>query len=184
MRPRDLVQANLPKHYLAKLIEDGEVIRLSRGLYQLSEQSVSQWQSYIEVQRQVPKGVICLLSALVFHGMTTQNPYEIWVSIDRKDWRPKIAYPPVRYFTVSGDALSKGVETHVLDGIAVKIFTPAKTVADCFKYRNKVGLDIAVEALKDGWKAKKFNMQELMEMAKICRVEQVMKPYVNSIAHS
>ncbi len=184
VRPKDLVQAGLPKHYLGMFVQEGKVIRIGRGLYQLSEQNISEWHSYLEVQRQVPNGVFCLLSALVFHNFTTQNPHDLWIAIDRKAWQPKVSYPPVRYCTMSGDALNERVETHKVDGVELKVFSAAKTVADCFKYRNKIGLDIAIEALKEGWRCKKFTMSELMACAKFCRVENIIRPYAESLAHS
>lgn len=135
----------------------------------------------VEVSKLAPKAVVTLLSALNFHKMTAQNPYEIWLAIDRKDWRPVISYPPVRYVTMSGDALHEGVEKHNIDGVLVQVYCPAKTVVDCFKYRNKVGLDVALEALRDGWSAQKFTMDELLKYAKICRMKMVMQPYLESL---
>ena len=126
--------------------------------------------------------MVALLSALRFHELTTQNPYKIWLAIDRKARRPGIVYPPVHWVYFSVQALSEGVEAHLLDGVQVKVFSPAKTVADCFKYRNKIGLDVALEALRDGVAKKRFSMDELLYFAKVCRVQNVMRPYLEALA--
>jgi len=136
------------------------------------------------VQRRVPNGVFCLLSALVFHQFTTQNPHELWIAIPNKAWRPQVDYPPVRYITMSGEALDNGIETHCIDGVDIRVYSAAKTVADCFKFRNRVGLDVAIEALKEGWRHKKFTIDELMRFAEICRVTKVIQPYAETIVHS
>ena len=181
IRPRDLVAKGLPKDYLNQLTQEGVLIKLGRGLYQWPDREMSNHQSLIEVAKLVPNGVVTLLSALSFHELTTQNPFEIWLAIDRKARRPNIAYPPVRFFTMAQESLMEGVEVHQIDGVAIKVFCVAKTVADCFKYRNKIGLDVALEALKEGWKARKFTMDELVKYAKICRVANVMQPYMESL---
>lgn len=181
VRPRDLNELHLPKDYLHILAREKIIEKLGRGLYQWPNSDQGQFQSLIEVSKLAPKAIVALLSALNFHEMTTQNPYEIWLAIDRKDWRPVISFPPVRYVTMSGDALHEGVEKHNINGVFVQVYCPAKTVVDCFKYRNKVGLDIALEALRDGWSAQKFTMDELLKYAKICRVKRVMQPYLESL---
>lgn len=184
VRPRDLVAEGLPKDYLYQLAKEGLVEQLGRGLYQLPGSDISEWTSYVEVQRQVPKGVFCLLSALVFHQFTTQNPHELWVAIPNKAWRPQVDYPPVRYITMSGSALEQGIETHCIEGVDIKVYSAAKTVADCFKFRKRVGLDVAIEALKEGWRLKKFTMDELMHSAQVCRVTNIIQPYAETIVHS
>lgn len=181
IRPRDLVAKGLPKDYLNQLAQEGVLAKLGRGLYQWPDREMSSHQSLIEVAKLVPNGVVTLLSALSFHELTTQNPFEVWLAIDRKARRPTIDYPPVRFVTMSQEGLMEGVELHQIDGVEVKVFCVAKTVADCFKYRNKIGLDVALEALKEGWKARKFTMDELIKYAKICRVANVMQPYMESL---
>jgi len=181
VRPRDLAELSLPKDYLNQLYQEGIFLKLGRGLYQYPEQAISSHQSLVEVAKLAPKGVISLLSALSFHEIGTQNPFEVWLAIDRKGWRPTIDYPPVRYVTMSQEALHAGVEVHQVEGVDVNIFCPAKTVADCFKYRNKIGLDIAIEALKEGWKDRKFTMDQLSKYAITCRVAKVMQPYMESL---
>lgn len=181
IRPRDLVAKGLPKDYLHQLAQAGTLHKLGRGLYQWPDRDVSSHQSLIEVAKLIPNGVVTLLSALNFHELTTQNPFEVWLAIDRKSRRPNIYYPPVRFVTMSPEGLMTGVELHQIDGVEVKVFSVAKTVADCFKYRNKIGLDVALEALKEGWRAKKFTMDELAKYAKVCRVANVMQPYMESL---
>lgn len=131
----------------------------------------------------MPHGVICLLSALSFHEIGTQVPAEVWMAIDRRARRPVVQYPPMRFVRFSGAALSEGVETHSLEGQAVRVYSAAKTVADAFKYRNKIGLDVALEALRDGWAARRFTMDEVEHYARICRVERVMRPYLEVVGH-
>lgn len=184
VRPKDLAIAGLPKDYLYQLAKDGVVERLARGLYQLPNSDITEWTSYVEVQSRVPKGVFCLLSALTFHNIGTQNPHKLWIAIPNKAWRPKIDYPPVRYITMSGVALDRCIETYQVEGVSIRIYSAAKTVADCFKFRNQVGLDVAIEALKEGWRDNKFTMDELTNCAEICRVSKIIQPYAESIVHT
>ena len=179
--PKDLKDRGLPKDYLYILAQEGVIARVGHGLYQWPDKDLGRHQSLAEVCKKVPKGVVALLSALNFHNITTQNPHQIWLAIDRKGWRPEISYPPVRFVTMSGEALHAGVEERLIGGIPIRVFSPAKTVADCFKYRNKVGLDVALEALREGWAARKFTMDELYHYASICRVRKVMQPYLESL---
>jgi len=181
VRPRDLTERGLPKDYLYILEKEGIVERLGRGLYQWPDKDLGRHQSLTEVCKLAPKAVVALFSALNYHNITTQNPHQIWLAIDRKAWRPEISYPPVRFVTMSGEALHTGVEEHSIDGVVIKVFCPAKTVADCFKYRNKVGLDVALDALREGWSAHKFTMDELFRYAEVCRVKKVMQPYIESL---
>jgi predicted transcriptional regulator of viral defense system len=135
-----------------------------------------------EVARRVPKGVVCLLSALRFHGLTTQAPFEVWLAIENKAIAPKLDYPSLRIVRFSGAALTEGVEEHVVDGVMVRVTGVAKTVADCFKYRNKIGLDVALEALREAWRGKRMTSDDLWRYAKVCRVANVMRPYLDSLA--
>lgn len=181
IRPRDLTANGLPKDYLYQLAREGVLNKIGRGLYQWPKREPSSHQSLIEVAKLVPNGVVSLLSALSFHELTTQNPFEVWLAIDRKARRPTIDYPPVHFITMSQTALKAGVELHQIEGVDVKVFCVAKTVADCFKYRHKIGLDVALEALKEGWNTRKFTMDELAHYAKVCRVANVMQPYMESL---
>jgi predicted transcriptional regulator of viral defense system len=134
-----------------------------------------------QVAKAIPKGVICLLSALRFHEIGTQAPHEVWVALDRRAARPRLANPRTRIVRFSGEALAAGVETHEIAGVAVRIYSPAKTVADCFKYRNKVGLDAALEALREALRSRKCTADELWACARVCRVTEVMRPYMEAV---
>lgn len=181
IRPRDLKEHGLPKDYLYILAQEGVIERIGRGLYQWPNKDLGRHHSLIEISKLAPKAVVALLSALNYHNMTTQNPHQIWLAIDRKAWRPEISYPPVRFVTMSAESLHSGVETHSIEGVQIKVFNPAKTVVDCFKYRGKIGLDVALEALREGWSSRKFTIDELQNYAKICRVQKVMQPYLESL---
>jgi len=181
IRPRDLKDHGLPKDYLYSLAQEGVIERIGRGLYQWPNKDLGRYHSLVEISKLAPKAVVALLSALNYHNMTTQNPHQIWLAIDRKAWRPEISYPPVRFVTMSAESLHSGVETHSIEGVSIKVFNPAKTVVDCFKYRGKVGLDVALEALREGWSARKFTIDELRSYAKICRVQKVMQPYLEGL---
>ena len=135
----------------------------------------------VQVGKRIPQGVVCLLSALRFHNMTTQAPFEIWLAVGQKSWHPRIDYPPLRVVWFSGKAFTGGIERHTLEGVPVQVYNPAKTVVDCFKYRNKIGLDVALEALRDGWQSRRATMDELWHYARICRMTTVMRPYLESL---
>lgn len=182
LRPRDLDPYSIPRIYLSRLHAAGKLQRIGRGLYVLSGAKVSEHRSLAEVCKRIPKGVVCLLSALRFHELTTQAPFEVWLAIGEKVWRPRLEYPPLRIVRFSSAALNAGVETHQVDGVGVLVYSPAKTVADCFKYRNKIGLDVAIEALKECWRSQRCTMDELWQYAKICRVQNVMRPYLESLS--
>ena len=181
IRSADVVSEGLPREYLSRLAKEGELVREEHGLYHLPDYEPNEHQSLIEVSRKIPKGVICLLSALRFHNLTTQNPFEVWVAVENKSYLPKFDYPPVRVVYFSGFALSTGVERHNVKNIKIPVFTEAKTVVDCFKYRNKIGLDVALEALREGWREKRFQIDEVYEYADICRVKNVMRPYLEAL---
>ena len=181
IRTRDLEPHNIPRTYLARLCETGRLQRLGRGLYMLADSAITTNHSLGETAKRVPHGVICLLSALRFHGVTTQAPFEVWIAIDNKARAPAAKKTPLRVVRFSGKALETGIETHVIDGVPTQIYALAKTIADCFKYRNKIGLDMAVEALRESWRARKCSMDELWRYATICRVSNVMRPYLETL---
>lgn len=181
LRPRDLDPYAIPRACLSRLCAAGKLRRIGRGLYVLPDSGVTEHRSLAEVCKRVPKGVVCLLSALRFHDLTTQNPFEVWLAIDEKAWRPRVEYPPLRIVRFSKRALNSGVETHQIEGVTVQVFSVAKTIADCFKYRNKIGLDVAIEALRECWRSKRCTMDELWHYADICRVRNVMRPYLESV---
>lgn len=182
LRPRDLDAHGIPRAYLSRLQAAGKLQRIGRGLYVLPESKVSEHRSLAEACKRVPKGVVCLLSALRFHELTTQAPFEVWLAIGEKAWRPLVDYPPLRIVHFSSTALGAGVEKHQIEGVTIPVFNPAKTVADCFKYRNKIGLDVAIEALRESWRSRRCTMDDLWTYAKVCRVHNVMRPYLESIA--
>ena len=166
---------------MKRLSDQGVIERIGRGLYRVAGSEVTEHQSLVEACKRVPQGVVCLLSALRFHGLTTQNPFAVWLAIDRKAWQPRVDYPLLQIVRFSGEALSSGVETHVLQGVQVRVYSPAKTIADCFKYRNKIGLDVAIEALQDCIGRRLCTFDDLWRFARICRVANVMRPYLESI---
>ena len=147
----------------------------------LPDRPASEHTTLAEVASKHPNTLVCLLSALQFHGLTTQSPFEVWVAIANKARAPKMDYPPLRVVRFSGDALTEGVEKHVVDGVTVQVTSVAKTVADCFKYRNKIGLDVALEALREAWNAKRVKMDDLWHCAQVCRVANVMRPYLEAL---
>jgi len=181
VRSADLQEVGLPREYLSRLKDQGLLERVGHGLYRLPESDLGRHDSLVEVSKLVPNGVVALLSALNFHDFTTQNPFEVWLAVDGRAWKPKIDYPPIRYVSTSGEMLKAGVEEHNIEGVSVKVYSPAKSVADCFKYRNKIGLDVALEALREGWRERRFTMAELARFAEIDRVSNVMRPYMESL---
>ena len=182
LRPRDLDPYDIPRTYLSRLCASGKLQRVGRGLYVLPGSDNTEHHALAEVCKRVPNGVVCLLSALRFHEITTQAPFEVWLAIDVKAWKPRLEYPPTRIARFSKAALHAGVEEHRVEAVTVRVYNPAKTVADCFKYRNKIGLDVAIEALKECWRSRRCTMDELWHYADICRVRNVMRPYLETIA--
>ena len=181
LRPRELTDRGIPRSTLQRLLRAGEVERVARGLYALPGHLLSEYQSLLEVSKRVPEGVICLLSALSYHRIGTQLPHEVWVAIGSKARIPIVSQVAVRIVRFSPDALAHGVERHKIGGVELRVTSPAKTVADCFKYRNKVGLDVAVEALREGWLDRRFQLPSLWEAARVCRVDKVIRPYVEAL---
>ncbi|MBI1892781.1 MAG: type IV toxin-antitoxin system AbiEi family antitoxin domain-containing protein [Candidatus Rokubacteria bacterium] len=182
LRARDLDGLGIPREHLVRLMRRGQVERVGRGLYRLAGAGVGEHQSLAEACKLVPHGMICLLSALRFHGLTTQNPAEIWMAIGPKAWKPGGGSLALRIVRLSGPALAEGVEEHRIRGVTVHVYSAAKTVADCFKFRNKIGLDVALEALRDYRRAHRGGMDELWGFARICRVTRVMRPYLEALA--
>ncbi len=178
---REMVAAGIHRQVLSRLVAAGEIERVARGLYKLPAQPITEHHGLAMAASSVPQGVVCLLSALQFHGIGTQLPSEIWMAIDRRSRRPALKYPPLRIFRFSSDALTEGVERHRIEGQSVRVYGVAKTLADCFKYRNKIGLDVALEALREAWRARRFTMDELDQYARICRVQRVMRPYLEAL---
>jgi predicted transcriptional regulator of viral defense system len=181
VRSADLRPQGIPREYLSRLYRKGVLERASRGVYYLPDTELTEHHSLAEAIKIAPRGVVCLLSGLRFHGLTTQSPFEVWLALDRKAHRPAGDGVPLHVVRFSGPALMAGVEEHLIEGVKVPIYSPAKTVADCFKYRNKIGLDIALEALRDYRKSDGASADELWKYAKICRVANVMRPYMEAL---
>jgi predicted transcriptional regulator of viral defense system len=181
VRPCDLAPLGISRVSLTRAVRRGQLERVGRGLYGLPGREVSAHGGLAEVARRVPKGIVCLLSALRFHGLTTQAPFAVWLAIENKSIAPKLDYPPLRIVRFSGAALTEGVEEHAVDRVTVRVTCVAKTVADCFKYRNKIGLDVALEALREAWHEKRVTGDDIWRYAKICRVANVMCPYLESL---
>jgi predicted transcriptional regulator of viral defense system len=182
IRPRDLTERGLPTVVLTRLVRQGRLQHVGRGLYALPDRPVSEHNTLAEVARKHPQAIVCLLSALRFHDLTTQSPFEVWLAIPNKARSPKMDYPPLRIVRFSGAALTRGIEDHVIDGVPVRVTSVARTVADCFKFRNKIGLDVALEALQEAWRSKRVSMDELWRHATLCRVANVMRPYMESLS--
>lgn len=181
LRVCDLTSRGLHPEYLRRLYQKGLVRREGRGLYIAADAEISVHYGLAQVAKRVSQGVICLLSALSFHEIGTQLPHQVWMAIDRRAARPKMQFPPLRVMRFSGVALTEGIETYQIEGVPVQIFNPAKTVADCFKYRNKIGLDVALEALKECIRDRRTTMDDLWHFAKVCRMTNVMRPYMEAI---
>ena len=182
LRARDLAEHSVPTVVLSRLVAAGKLERIARGVYSLPARKLSEHCSLAEVSLRVPQGVVCLLSALRVHGIGTQAPFEVWIAIPHHSPTPRLDQPALRVVRMSGQAFSEGVESILVDGVNVPVFNPAKTVADCFKHRNKIGIDVALEALRDGWSRRKLTMDAIWHYATIDRVANVMRPYLESIA--
>jgi predicted transcriptional regulator of viral defense system len=181
LRPRDLDMHGIPRHYLHLLNREGTVQRVGRGLYVPAAFGASEHHTLVEACARVPTGVVCLLSALRFHGLTTQLPFRVWMAIHEKAWEPRVDYPPLHFVRFSGAAWTYGVERHVIEGVPLRVYSPAKTVADCFKYRNKIGIDVAVEALRETWRQRRAGIDEIWRAAAACRMTRVITPYLQAI---
>ncbi len=178
---QDITAHGIHPEYVRRLYQEGLLVRRGRGLYSLPDAEITEHHTLAQACKRVPKAVICLLSALRFHDLTTQMPREVWMAINRQMRDPQGDYPPLRIVRFSGKALTEGVKEHTIEGVTARIYQPAKTVADCFKHRNKIGLDVALEALREGWREQRFTMDEIWRYAKICRVANVMRPYLEAL---
>jgi len=181
LRPRDLAEVGISREMLRYLYRKQLIERAGRGLYRLAGQ-MEEHRSLIEASKLVPKGVICLLSALRFHEIGTQEPYDVWMALPNSAWRPRIETLRLRFVYPSGKTFSEGIETRDFPGGGIRVYCPAKTVVDTFKFRNKVGLDVAIEALRDCLRSRKATRDELWRYAGICRVQKIMKPYMEAMS--
>lgn len=182
VRTADLAVHGIPRARLYSLVRNGAVERHARGTYAAAGHALSANHALVQVAKRAPRAVICLLTALRFHNLTTQHPAEVWVALTEKARAPRLDYPRLRIARFSGLALTEGIETHRIEGVPVRVYSAAKTVADCFKYRNKVGIDVAVEALRDFTRRHRGGANDLARFARICRVSRVMQPYLDAIS--
>ena len=183
LRASDLDVIDAPRIVLTRMTAAGLLEKIGRGLYRLPESQGSEHESLVTVATKVPQAVFCLLTALQFHELTTQLPRQVWIAMPRGSHSPRIDYPPIRMVQMAGRAHLSGVEEHLCNEVKVRIYSPAKTVVDCFKHRNKIGLEVALEALKDAWRTRKASADDLWRYAQDCRVATVMRPYMEAVAH-
>ena len=182
LRSRELVHAGLARSELSRMVASGRLVRLGRGLYAAPGYQPGENQALVAVAQRAPKVLFCLLTALRFHELTTQAPFQVWIAIGNKAHPPRLDYPPIRTVRYSAESLAAGVEEHKVEGITIRVTSIAKTVADCFKFRNKVGLDVALEALRDARRSKKISADEIWRYASVNRVANVMRPYLEAVA--
>lgn len=181
LRVRDVQAHGVHPEYLRRLAAHGKLTRVGRGIYAIPSADITEHHSLAEVAVRVPQGVICLLTALRFHGLGTQNPKKVWLAIDRKAALPRLKYPPLRIVRFAKPAMTQGVEERRIQGVSVRLTSPARTVVDCFKYRNKIGLDVALEALRACRRRKDCKLDEIWKYATLQRVARVMKPYLEAL---
>lgn len=181
LRARDVAGEGIPSMVLSRMVRQQKLERLGHGLYTLPDRDISEHVSLAQVCARVPKAVICLVSALRFHEVGSQQPFEVWIALPSNVPVPRTTVPAVRVTRMSAQALSQGVVEHEIDGVRVPVFTVAKTIADCFKFRSKVGLNVGIEALRDGWQHKAFTADDLWHHAQLDRVANVMRPYLESL---
>jgi predicted transcriptional regulator of viral defense system len=181
-RLAELRDAGVTAATVSRMERDGEVLRLARGLYQLPDATLDAHHSLAEAAKRVPKGVVCLVSALAFHDLTDQLPRQIWIAIRQRDWPPKADGAPIRLVRFTDRLLGEGVETHSIEGVPVKVFGVAKTIADCFRYRNKIGLSVAIEGLRETLRQRKATAGEIARQAEHGGVATVIRPYLEALA--
>ena len=181
LRMSEALRLGLSRRTLYALLDAGEVERVTRGVYRLADLPVLGNPDLVTVALRVPMSVICLISAAAYHDLTTQIPHKVDIALERGSETPRIDFPPVRVHRFSQKPFREGVEVHELDGVKVRIYSPEKTVADCFKYRNKIGMDVTLETLKEWWGKRSRNLQPLLEQARNCRVDKVMTPYIEAL---
>jgi predicted transcriptional regulator of viral defense system len=183
LRASHLQELGIARVVLSRLTASGQLERVGRGVYRLPATQGSEHESLATIAVKVPQAVFCLLTALQLHELTTQLPRQVWIAMPQGSHAPKMDYPPVKMVQFSGEAYAAGVEVVQVDQVALRVYGAAKTVADCFKHRNKIGLDVAIEALKDALTQRKATADDLWRFAKICRVANVMRPYLEALGH-
>lgn len=182
LRSRDLVRAGVKRIELSRMVASGRLVRVGRGLYAAPGYEAGEHQSLVAVAKRAPKVVFCLLTALRFHELTTQAPHEVWIAIGNKAHPPRLDYPPLRVVRYSPKSLSAGIEQHTVEGTVLRVTSVAKTVADCFKFRNRIGLEAALEALREARRSRKASADELWRYARVNRVANVIRPYLEAVA--
>lgn len=181
IRIKDLLDRGIHPEFARRLVSKEILIRSERGLYTLADSEITEHHDFALVGKRLPKGVICLTSALRFHSIGTQLPRKIWLALEKGSAQPRLSYPPISLVRLSGPSFSEGIDEHKIEGVVVRIYNPAKTVADCFKFRNRIGLEAAIEAVRECFHERKATSDEIYHYAKICRVWNVMKPYLEAI---
>ena len=186
VRPRDVEAIGIPRKYLSRLVERGLIERVGRGQYMAADAEWTQYHTLVQAAARVPRGVLCLLTALRFHDLTTELPREVWMAVDPRAGQPRDPHLALRIVRFSGAALTAGIEEHAIEGVPVRVYSPAKTVVDCFKFRHKIGVEIAIEALRDYLarrdRDRDRDLDELMRLATACRRANVMRPYLEALA--
>ena len=181
IRPKELDEFDIPRRYLSRMLEKGLVRRIERGLYEYIDRQPTEKTTVVEVCKKNPNGIVCLLSALQMHNVTTQQPRNVWIALEHSARRPRVNNLPIRFVYMTGQSLREGVIVQRHEGVDIQIFNLAKTVADCFKFRSKIGLEVALEALNEVRRKKLVTSDDLWKYAKICRVAKVMRPYLEAI---
>lgn len=181
MSTRQAISSGIHPRKLYAMRDNGILEKISRGWYRLADMPPLSDPDLVTVALKIPKGVVCLISALSFHEITTQVPHEVNIALAKGIKKPRLEHPPIRVYRFLGDAYTEGVESHLIDGVPVHIYCVEKTLADCFKFRNKIGQDVAIEALRLSWQSKNLDLNELLRYAKICRVDNVMRPYLEAL---
>ena len=181
VRPKELKGLSVSRSHLWNLAKAGKIERVGHGLYRAKDVPIPTNEALLELAKRVPLGVLCLSSALRYHELTTENPFEVWLAIERGAWTPKLDYPPVHFVHFSKAPFEFGIEAHSVDGGTLRVYSPAKTVADCFKFRSKVGMETAIQALRAAYRERKTSMDELWRAAKVCRITNIMRPYMESL---
>ena len=181
LRTRDFERLGVPRYILGTLLEQGDWERCGRGLYRSMRRVPNLHHSLVEVASRVPQAVICLLSALRFHDLTSERPSEVWIALPRNAWTPSMDTVRLKVTRFSGAAFSEGIEQHQIEGVTVRVYSAAKTVADCFKFRNQIGTKTAVDALREAWQKQKVTTEDLYRYARVCRVLNIMRPYLEGM---
>lgn len=183
MRTSEALNEGIHSRTLYWMRDHGYINQLERGVYQINDEEMLSNPDLAVIGTKVPDAKICLISALDFHNMTTEIPHKVHIALSRKHWKPKLDYPPIQVYRFSEKSLLKGVKSYVIDGVKIQVYNPAKTIADCFKFRNKIGIEVAIEALKNGLKEQKTSYSDILKYADICRIKNVIRPYLETIAH-